>query len=159
MVRMDLSFLYIQFNLIRKRSEQIMFEVTAIDERIMDRDIYLRNIVTEKDEECFDNSIGYSDDQNFLFMRIGSKYECRILLIGDQTTEKNEEAYKLFFAKDRLIKIGKYKFLKVYLDKEEYYIVADGIFFNDEDKYILFDFFRKDLLEVDGHITPMYIDQ
>lgn len=135
-----------------------MFEVTNIDERTMDRDIYLRNIITEKEEECFDNSIGYSDDNNFLFMRIGSKYECKILLIGDQTKEENEEAYKLFFAEERLIKIGKYKFLRVYLDKEEYYILEDEIFCNDEDKYIIFDFFRKDLLEVDGHISPMYID-
>ncbi|MBC1368362.1 hypothetical protein HB784_01545 [Listeria welshimeri] len=135
-----------------------MFEVTNIDERTMDRDIYLRNIITEKEEECFDNSIGYSDDNNFLFMRIGSMYECKILLIGDQTKEENEEACKLFFAEERLIKIGKYKFLRVYLDKEEYYILEDEIFCNDEDKYIIFDFFRKDLLEVDGHISPMYID-
>lgn len=135
-----------------------MFEVTDIDERIMDRDIYLRNIVTEKEEECFDNSIGYSDDSNFLFMKIGSKYECKILLIGDQTKEENEEACKLFFAEERSIKIGKCKFLKVYLDEEEYYILEDKIFFNGEDRYILFDFFRKDLLEVDGHISPMYID-
>lgn len=135
----------------------IMFEVTAIDERIMDRDIYLMNVVTEKEEECFDNSIGYSDDNNFMFMKIGSKYECKILLIGDQVKEENKEACKLFFAEDRLIKIGKCQFLKVYLGKEEYYILANEIFFNDEDKYILFDFFRKDLLEVDGHISPMYI--
>ncbi|MCQ9209269.1 hypothetical protein [Granulicatella seriolae] len=135
-----------------------MFEVTDIDERIMDRDIYLRNIVTEKEEECFDNSIGYSDDNNFLFMRIGSKYECKILLIGDQTKEENKEVSKLFFAEERSIKIGKHKFLKVYLDEEEYYILEDEIVFNDEDKYILFDFFRKDLLEVDGHVSPMYID-
>lgn len=37
-----------------------MFEVTDIDERIMDRDIYLRNMITKKEEECFYNSIGYS---------------------------------------------------------------------------------------------------
>lgn len=135
----------------------IMFEVTAIDERIMDRDIYLMNVVTEKEEECFDNSIGYSDDNNFMFMKIGSKYECKILLIGDQAKEENKEACKLFFTEEGLIKIGKCQFLKVYLGNEEYYILADEILFNDEDEYILFDFFRKDLLEVDGHISPMYI--
>ncbi|MBO0471479.1 hypothetical protein JZO66_13065 [Enterococcus sp. DIV0242_7C1] len=135
-----------------------MFEVTAIDERIMDRDVYLRNVVTGKKEECFDNSIGYSDDNNFLFMEIGSKYECKILLIGDQKKEENDETYKLFFAEDRLTKIGNYKFLKVYLDKEEYYILADKLFLSDEDEYILFDFFRKDLLEVDGHISPMFVN-
>lgn len=135
-----------------------MFEVTDIDERIMDRDIYLRNILTEKTEECFDNSMGYSDDNNFLFMRIGSNYECKILLIGDQIKEEDGEAYELFFAEEKSIKIGKFNFLRVYLDKEEYYILDNEILFNDEDKYILFDFFRKDLLEVDGHISPMYID-
>lgn len=135
----------------------IMFEVTAIDERKMDRDIYLRNVVTEKEEECFDNSIGYSDDNNFMFMKIGSKYECKFLLIGDQTKEENKEACKLFFTEDGLMKIGKCQFLKVYLGNEEYYILADKILFNNEDRYILFDFFRKDLLEVDGHISPMYI--
>ncbi|WP_185500041.1 hypothetical protein [Listeria seeligeri] len=57
-----------------------MFEVIAIDKRIMDRDIYLRNVVTKKEEECFDKSIGYSDDNNFLFMKIGSKYKCKIFI-------------------------------------------------------------------------------
>lgn len=52
-----------------------------------------------------------------------------------------------------------YKFLKVCLDEEEYYILGNEISFNDEDEYILFDFFRKDLLEVDRHISPMYINE
>lgn len=39
-------------------------------------------------------------------MRIGSKYECKILLIGDQTKEDNEESCKLFFAKESSIKNG-----------------------------------------------------
>ncbi|TFJ47412.1 hypothetical protein CKN80_01295 [Carnobacterium divergens] len=133
-----------------------MFEVVNIEERMMDRDIELKNIVTNKVEKCFDNSIGYSDDNNFSFMKIGLKYECKILLIGDQLKEETDDSTKFLLAEDLLVKVGQSKFIKVYLNEDEYYILNEGLSIKKGDKYILFDFFRKDLLEVDGHISPMH---
>ncbi|ANZ99385.1 hypothetical protein CKN82_01530 [Carnobacterium divergens] len=133
-----------------------MFEVVNIEERMMDRDIELKNIVTNKVEKCFDNSIGYSDDNNFSFMKIGLKYECKILLIGDQPKEETDDSTKFLLAEDLLVKVGQSKFIKVYLNEDEYYILNEGLSIKKGDKYILFDFFRKDLLEVDGHISPMH---
>ena len=133
-----------------------MFEVVNIEERMMDRDIELKNIVTNKVEKCFDNSKGYSDDNNFSFMKIGLKYECKILLIGDQPKEETDDSTKFLLAEDLLVKVGQSKFIKVYLNEDEYYILNEGLSIKKGDKYILFDFFRKDLLEVDGHISPMH---
>ncbi|EBH4247665.1 hypothetical protein FKZ78_00030 [Listeria monocytogenes] len=134
-----------------------MFEVVNIEERRMDRDIELKNMVTNKLEDCFDNSIGYSDDNNFSFMKIGLKYECKILLIGDQRKVETKDTTKFLLAEDLLVKIGQSEFIKVYLNADEYYILNEGLSVEKDDKYILFDFFRKDLLEVDGHISPMHI--
>ncbi|MBC1568264.1 hypothetical protein HCJ71_07240 [Listeria sp. FSL L7-0478] len=92
----------------------------------MDRDIELKNIVTNKLEDCFDNSIGYSDDNNFSFMKIGIKYECKILLIGNQQKEETKDTTKFLLAEDLFTKVGQNEFIKVYLNEDEYYTLNEG---------------------------------
>ncbi|WP_203578792.1 hypothetical protein [Listeria ivanovii] len=149
------SFLFIQFEIYKKGSVCFMFELINIDERMMDRDIEMRNTVTNTLEVCFDNSIGYSDN-NFSFMKTGFKYECKILLVGDQLKEATKDTVKFLLAKDWLVCIKNNQFIRVLLDKDEYYIHYDGLIINNDDEYILFDYFRKDLLEVNGQVSPIY---
>ncbi|EEA7537186.1 hypothetical protein G5C25_002709 [Listeria monocytogenes] len=70
---------------------------------------------------------------------------------------ETKDTTKFLLAEDLLVKIGQSEFIKVYLNADEYYILNEGLSVEKGDKYILFDFFRKDLLEVDGHISPMHI--
>ena len=58
-----------------------MYKVTGIKEYAATRDVFLLNEETGTQETCFDDSalMGY---ENFLFMKQGERYECKIKLFG-----------------------------------------------------------------------------
>lgn len=118
----------------------------------MDRFIYLKNLETGVVEYCFDNSMTVSDD-NFEFMRIGRNYRCKIVLVGDQMEKSTEHAEKyVTVGKEN---IGTKEFLKVKVNDNFYYVLANGINSNNGN-VIFFEAFRKDLLEVNGKINYFY---
>lgn len=134
-----------------------MYKVLEIDERMMDRDVIIQNLNTGTTELCFDNSIGYSDDHNFSFMKTDSDYECKILLIGDQQENKNESSLEYLLAEEHVVTIGNGTFIKVLYKDDVYYISADSVTIKETDRYVLFDSFRKDLLQVNDQVSPMYL--
>lgn len=118
----------------------------------MDRFIYLKNLETGVVEYCFDNSMTVSDD-NFEFMKIGQNYRCKIVLVGDQMEAPTEHAKKYVVVSKE--NIGTKVFLKVKVNDNFYYVLANGMNSNNGN-VIFFEAFRKDLLEVNGKVNYFY---
>jgi len=118
----------------------------------MDRFIYLENLENGVVEYCFDNSMTVSDD-NFEFMKIGQNYHCKIVLVGDRVKQLTEQAEKYVIVGK--VKIGTKKFLKVEFNNNFYYVLANNMNL-DNGNVILFETFRKDLLEVNGKVNYFY---
>lgn len=129
-----------------------LYKLLKIDEGQMDRFIYLKNLETGVVEYCFDNSMTVSDD-NFEFMKIGQNYRCKIVLVGDQMEEPTEHAKKYVVVSKE--NIGTKVFLKVKVNDNFYYVLANGMNSNNGN-VIFFEAFRKDLLEVNGKVNYFY---
>jgi len=118
-----------------------LYKLLKIDEGQMDRFIYLKNLETGVVEYCFDNSMTVSDD-NFEFMKIGQNYRCKIVLVGDQMEAPTEHAKKYVVVSKE--NIGTKVFLKVKVNDNFYYVLANGMNSNNGN-VIFFEAFRKDL--------------
>ena len=68
-----------------------MYELIDVVEDDATRLVKLKNIDTGIIEECFDDSAVVSDN-NFDFMQIGQKYECKIKLFGKPLAERTSNS-------------------------------------------------------------------
>ena len=72
-----------------------MHKLLFASDGIMTRHVKLENCETGKVELCFDDSdLRHDNQKDFWFMKIGCKYECKILLFGlaYDLSEVNEES-------------------------------------------------------------------
>ena len=97
-----------------------MYELIDIVEDDAPRLLKLKNIDTGIIEECFDDSAVVSDD-NFDFMQIGQKYECKIKLFGKPLAERTSNSI-ICKVVNREVMIGQRAMVEVQINNSKYYI-------------------------------------
>ena len=127
-----------------------MYELIDIVEDDATRLLRLRNVDTGVIEECFDDSAVVSDN-NFDFMQLGQKYECKIRLFGKPLAAGTNNGV-ICKVLNKEIMIGQKAMVEVQINNSKYYIhrqkvreyLAGGSFY--------FWFTRKDLIQVNNII-------
>ena len=137
-----------------------MYKFLSASDSIMTRHVKLENCETGKVELCFDDSdLRHDDQKDFWFMQIGAIYDCKILLFGlafdlSETTEQNCIICETV---GKNLTIGNLEVLQVVNDGNLYYIAMNDVKgLKDIDRFV-FDFARKDLIQVDDVISPRYL--
>jgi len=137
-----------------------MHEVISIAEACMTRYVHLRNCETGAIEHCFDDSDLCDEGQkDFWFMKVGERYECKILLFGRtlKPGEEIDEDCMLCRIIGPMEKLGLYNIIPVESGGSYYYISekdAKNIDFTNE---FIIDSSRRDLVQVDDIIAPKFL--
>ncbi len=127
-----------------------MYKVISIYDYEMTRDIELENSDTGTIEECFDDSSLISD-VNFNFMEIGKEYECKIKLFGNIVQDLQDKTVICkILSKNEVIGIK--EMVKVLVKNDVYYIPRKKVEKYLDKEMFLFQYTRKDLIEVDNVI-------
>jgi hypothetical protein len=132
-----------------------MYELIDIVEDDATRLIKLRNVDTGTIEECFDDSAVVSDN-NFDFMRLGRKYECKIRLFGKPLAAKTSNSIICKVINKQII-IGHKEMVEVQINKGRYYIPRQKVSEYLTDESFHFCFTRKDLIQVDNIIHADFL--
>lgn len=127
-----------------------MYELIDIIEDDVTRLIKLRNIDTGIIDECFDDSAVVSDN-NFDFMQIGQKYECKIKLFGKPFAEGTRKS-TICKVINREILVGQIVMVEVEMNKSKYYIPRTKVNKYLDSDILNFYFTRKDLIQVNNII-------
>lgn len=128
-----------------------MFELINIYEDAATRMVELRNTQTGRVELCFDDSCLVCSE-NFEFMEIGKKYDCKIKLFGNFEGSKKGKG-KLCKIINDSVEIGGKPFIQVDVEANVYYIPKKKIQGSLEINEFYFHFTRKDLVQVDDVIN------
>ncbi|HRR77616.1 MAG TPA: hypothetical protein P5191_12515 [Ruminococcus sp.] len=137
-----------------------MYEVISIAEACMTRYVHLRNCETGAIEHCFDDSDVRDEDQkDFWFMKVGERYDCKIMLFGGPLEPDEEITEKCMICRQigPMEKLGLYNIIPVESGGNIYYITeadAEEISNIEEFTYVAT---RKDLIQVDDVISPRYL--
>ena len=137
-----------------------MHKLLFASDGIMTRHVKLENCETGKVELCFDDSdLRHDNQKDFWFMKIGCKYECKILLFGlaYDLSEVNEESCIICEIIGWDLSIGNLKVLQVENNGNIYYVAMDDVKNIKNINRFAFDFSRKDLIQVDDIIHPRYL--
>ncbi len=127
-----------------------MYELMEVIEDDVTRLIKLKNIDTDMIEECFDDSAVVSEN-NFNFMQIGQKYECKIKLFGKPLHERTSNSSICKVINKEII-IGQKVMVEIQVDNNKYYIPRQKISkYLDTDTFYFY-FTRKDLIQVNDII-------
>lgn len=124
-----------------------MYQLVSIDEAMMTRDVWLKNLETGTVDFCFDDSAVVDDKNNFEFMEIGKTYDCKIELLGEIAKEKTEESTTCQIL-ERSVKIGDRLMVKLKVGEDIYYISERELKGYGDIKIIEYDYTRKDLIQV-----------
>ena len=127
-----------------------MYEVIDIVDDDATRFIKLKNIDTDNIEECFDDSAVVSDN-NFEFMQIGQKYECKIKLFGKPLAERTSNSI-ICKVVNREVVIGQRAMVEVEINNSKYYVPRQKVSEYLDNDVFHFCFTRKDLVQVDNII-------
>jgi len=131
-----------------------MYTVLKITEYVMDREIILKNCTTGAVETCFDNSLIF-DEGNFEFMRVGEKYDCKILLHG-YTSSENCQANIECLSTGKDVLIGSERLSEVIADDNVYFVRSENLPTDMvPGRKIFYACTRKDLIEVDQRWNPV----
>ena len=127
-----------------------MYELIDIIEDDATRLIKLKNIDTGIIEECFDDSAVVSDN-NFGFMQIGQRYECKIKLFGKPlaTRTSNSTMCKVV---NRKVVIGQRAMVEIQINNGIYYIPKQKVSEYLDNNILNFCIIRKDLVQVNNVI-------
>lgn len=137
-----------------------MFELISIENDCMTRYVYLKNCETGVVELCFDDSeLCYEGQKDFWFMKVGERYECKILLFGRplKPGEEIDEDCILCRIIGPMEKLGLYNIIPVESGGNYYYISekdAKKIGYADE---FIFHSTRRDLVQVNDVIIPRFL--
>ena len=127
-----------------------MYELIDIVEDDAPRLLKLKNIDTGIIEECFDDSAVVSDD-NFDFMQIGQKYECKIKLFGKPLAERTSNSI-ICKVVNREVMIGQRAMVEVQINNSKYYVPRQKVSEYLDNDIFNFYFTRKDLVQVNNII-------
>ncbi len=147
MDRMDILF---HFILLDRGEYIIMYKVMKIINYMATRDVVLRNLETGTEDLCFDDSavVSYT---NFNFIEEGKIYDCKIELFGDFVDRPTESSTEVTIIETGVI-IGKYKYFKVKINSNIYYILESDAKGHEIKPKMYYDCTRKDLAQVDDVI-------
>lgn len=127
-----------------------MYELIDVVEDDATRLVKLKNIDTGIIEECFDDSAVVSDN-NFDFMQIGQKYECKIKLFGKPLAERTSNSI-ICKVVNREVTIGQRAMVEVQISNSKYYIPRQKVSEYLDNDIFNFYFTRKDLVQVNNII-------
>ena len=125
-----------------------MYRVTGIKEYAATRDVFLVNEETGTQETCFDDS-GLAGEENFLFMKQGEHYECKIKLFGRLGLPK-ESGLLACTVLERRVPVGVRKMAKVQVGQDIYYIPERELKDVGDVDVIYYSSSRRDLIQVDN---------
>ncbi|MBC6181036.1 hypothetical protein HB796_09520 [Listeria welshimeri] len=128
-----------------------MYKLLSINESIATRTVDLENISTKTIDTCFDDSALVSIDNNFDFMETGKEYECKIKLFGEPTTIRSEKSVDCNIMEDNVM-VGNTLLVKISIDDNIYYIYQEKVEPYLSTRRFMFEFTRKDLIQVDDII-------
>lgn len=127
-----------------------MYELIDIVEDDATRLVKLKNVDTGIIEECFDDSAVVSDN-NFDFMEIGQKYECKIKLFGKPLAERTSNSI-ICKVVNREVVLGQRAMVEVEINNSKYYILRQKVSEYLDNDIFNFYFTRKDLVQVNNII-------
>lgn len=133
-----------------------MYQVVSFMEYGMTRDVKLKNTKTGTIDTCFDDSELVSC-QNFSFMEKNKKYDCKILLFGDEVKQKTNHGTVCCRILCRDILVGRCKLIKVLVANDVYYIMQNKIKNITGKSSFWFEYTRKDLVQVDDVVHADFL--
>ena len=74
-----------------------MYQLVAVDEAMMTRDVWLKNLETGTVDFCFDDSAVMDDKNNFDFMQIGEVYDSKLSFLARLLRKKMGKAQHVRF--------------------------------------------------------------
>ncbi|MCI5578171.1 MAG: hypothetical protein MR364_01545 [Oscillospiraceae bacterium] len=137
-----------------------MHKLLFASDGIMTRHVKLENCETGKVELCFDDSdLRHDNQKDFWFMKIGCKYECKILLFGlaYDLSEVNEESCIICETIGWDLSIGNLKVLQVENNGNIYYVAINDVEELSDISRFIFRCSRKDLIQVNDVIYPSFL--
>ena len=134
-----------------------MYRLKAINESMCTRFVELENELTGTTNLCFDDSALLSDSNNFEFMKIGKKYDCKIMLFGKFVNNFGERVVEVFIVNKEVI-VGNTEFIEVSVNGNIYYILKKQLKDNMNVEKLLFQVSRKDLIQVNDRVHPDLLD-
>ncbi|HEL0221642.1 TPA: hypothetical protein TUD29_001922 [Streptococcus equi subsp. zooepidemicus] len=126
-----------------------MYTLKKIQDSIATRDLIFKNDYTNTIDVCFDDSELLSYD-NFNFVRIGSKYDCKIFLYGKE--DSKGELFRIV-AKEL---IGTRLLTKIKNARNDVYYISFHEKF-EEIREIRYLYSRKDIIQIGEVIHPDFI--
>ena len=107
-------------------------------------------------ETCFDDSAlkGY---ENFLFMKQGERYECKIKLFGRLGLPEDSDLLACTVL-ERRVPVGVRKLAKVQVGQDVYYIPERELKDIGDVDVIYYSSSRRDLIQVDNMLHADYLD-
>lgn len=138
---------FTQVEKIIRRHNKKMYQLISVNDAMMTRDVWLKNLETGTVDFCFDDSAVVDDKNNFEFMEIGKTYDCKIELFGEKIgkSEKSTICQVL----ERNVKVGDGLMVKLKVDADIYYIPENKLRGYGDVKVIDYYYTRKDLIQVD----------
>ena len=97
-----------------------MYRLLKIIEDDATRFLKLNNLETNIIDDCFDDSALVSNN-NFDFMKVGQKYDCKIKLFGKPLDSKKEGCLTCIITNNN-VTIGNKDFTEVLVNKNKYYV-------------------------------------
>ena len=125
-----------------------MYKVIEINEAVATRTIKLQNIDSGTIDIYFDDSELVSNI-NINFMKAEQIYDCKILLFGEPTRNPTSNSICCQVL-DKEIMIGIKEFVKVRVNKDIYYVSKKQLAEYLANDSFMFDYTRKDLLQVEA---------
>ena len=125
-----------------------MHRVEKIDKAQVTRFFKLKNLETQTQDVCFDDSDVF-DENDFSFMKIGEEYNCKILLFGklDESGEVFEQIGTSTIGNKIYVKLRNQKGDVYYIGKKKIPHVQKGAI-------VKIVYTRKDIIQVNEVLHP-----
>ena len=133
-----------------------MYKVMGFKEAVATRKVFLLNEETGTQETCFDDS-GLAGEENFLFMKQGEHYECKIKLFGRLGLPEDSDLLACTVL-ERRVPVGVRKLAKVQVGQDIYYILEKELKDVGDVDVIYYSSSRRDLIQVDNVLHADYLD-
>lgn len=130
-----------------------MYQLVAVDEAAMTRDVWLKNLETGTVDCCFDDSRG---KWSFDFMKIGKIYDCKIELFGEEIGKKEDSVTCQVL--ERNVKVGDGLLVKLKVGEDIYYIPESKLKGYGDIRVFEYDYSRKDLIQVNQVVHGDLLD-
>ena len=132
-----------------------MFKLLDVNEATMTRFLLLENIDTGTVDCCFDDS-ALKSNNNFEFMQVGEKYDCKIELFGKFSEEMSDSSIEVK-TNSQILTLGKKCMIVVQAGKDIYYVPQSKYLKTNTNDSAFLSYTRKDLIQVDSVVHADYL--